>query len=137
MLNTRARSRTDCPIVKPYPGPRHPPRHMYISAAANIVRKRRHLYHPLLFIAAPAPEMARSCRPLVLRVVTRGRPLVVWAPGPMLARLLAVEIVGLLKLCTLDNLLGAGALLGLGSRVLVPAVRSAVTGGSGSGRWLP
>lgn len=80
--------------------------------------------------------MARSCRPLVLRVATRGSPLVVWAAGPMLVRLLAVEIVGLLRLCTLDSLLGAAGLFGLGSRVLVPPVRSAVTGGSGRGRWL-
>jgi hypothetical protein len=80
--------------------------------------------------------MARSCLPLVLRVATLGSPLVVWAAGPILARLLAVEIVGLLRLCTLDNLLGAGGLFGLGSRVLVPPLRSAVTGGSGRGRWL-
>lgn len=80
--------------------------------------------------------MARSCLPLVLRVVTLGSPLVVWAAGPMLVRLLAVEIVGLLRLCTLDNLLGAGGLFGLGSRVLVPPFRSAVMGGSGKGLWL-
>ena len=50
MLNTHAQEvEQTAPSLTPsgprHPRhPRHPPRHMYISAAANIVRKRRHLF---------------------------------------------------------------------------------------------
>jgi len=87
--------------------------------------------HARRLIAAVAPAEARSCRALTL-LVTRGRLLLFDASaGPVLVRLLPVELLSPLMT---DWRRGAVLLLGLVSRVLtaVPFLKL-VAGGSGRG----
>jgi len=94
-------------------------------------------FMPLRLIAAFAPADAKSCRALMLRV-TRGRLEALAAmPGPVLRRLLPVELLNPLTVdCRRPAAIRTG-LAPLASRPLtaVPFLKL-VAGGSGSGRML-